>query len=148
MSSVLKPKRADVTSQFRFPKEHVIEEWRAHAAGVLVCFRHSLSEREAAHQAAADRKEESALGNIQVAHTNHMSLAGHDLMCRSSWASGSYSCCVTLTCGTFQCREVEGIFMFATSRDASDTEEILAFLNEAVAASCEGLMVRSFLLHP
>jgi hypothetical protein len=32
--------------------------------------------------------------------------------------------------------------MFATARDASDTEEIMTFLNEAVAASCEGLMVR------
>jgi len=39
--------------------------------------------------------------------------------------------------------EVEGTFMFATCRDASDTEEILAFLNESVAASCEGLMVKT-----
>jgi len=34
-------------------------------------------------------------------------------------------------------KEVEGSFMFATAKDASDTEEILAFLNESVAASCE-----------
>lgn len=40
-------------------------------------------------------------------------------------------------------KEVEGTFMFATCRDASDTEEILAFLNESVAASCEGLMVKT-----
>mmetsp|Transcript_53167 Transcript_53167/g.108445 ORF Transcript_53167/g.108445 Transcript_53167/m.108445 type:complete len:828 (+) Transcript_53167:105-2588(+) len=37
----------------------------------------------------------------------------------------------------------EGEFVFATSKDASDTEEILAFLNEAVNASCEGLMVKT-----
>jgi len=40
-------------------------------------------------------------------------------------------------------REVEGTFGFATHKDCSDTEEILAFLNEAVNASCEGLMVKT-----
>ena len=34
--------------------------------------------------------------------------------------------------------QVEGTFGFATHKDCSDTEEILAFLNEAVNASCEG----------
>ena len=31
----------------------------------------------------------------------------------------------------------EGSFQFATSKDATDTEEILAFLNESVQDSCE-----------
>ena len=36
----------------------------------------------------------------------------------------------------------EGSFQFATSKDASDTEEILAFLNDSIKDSCEGLMVK------
>eukprot|EP00284_Hemiselmis_tepida_P009679 CAMPEP_0174921642 /NCGR_PEP_ID=MMETSP1355-20121228/5298_1 /TAXON_ID=464990 /ORGANISM="Hemiselmis tepida, Strain CCMP443" /LENGTH=312 /DNA_ID=CAMNT_0016167155 /DNA_START=138 /DNA_END=1073 /DNA_ORIENTATION=+ len=39
--------------------------------------------------------------------------------------------------------ERSGLFEFATARDANDTEEILTFLNESVAASCEGLMVKT-----
>jgi len=31
----------------------------------------------------------------------------------------------------------EGSFQFATCKDATDTEEILAFLNESVQDSCE-----------
>ena len=37
----------------------------------------------------------------------------------------------------------EGSFQFATSKDASDTEEILAFLNDSIKDSCEGLMVKT-----
>jgi len=36
---------------------------------------------------------------------------------------------------TFEVKE--GSLQFATSKDASDTEEILAFLNESVKDSCE-----------
>jgi hypothetical protein len=36
---------------------------------------------------------------------------------------------------TFEIKE--GSLQFATSKDASDTEEILAFLNESVKDSCE-----------
>ena len=37
---------------------------------------------------------------------------------------------------------IPGRFTFATSRDSSDTEEISAFLNDAVTGGCEGLMVK------
>ncbi|CAH0717537.1 unnamed protein product, partial [Brenthis ino] len=39
--------------------------------------------------------------------------------------------------------EVEGEWQFAVSRDCADEEEVQAFLHEAVAASCEGLMVKA-----
>jgi DNA ligase 1 len=38
--------------------------------------------------------------------------------------------------------EVEGRFTFATHAESSDTEEIAAFLNDAVKGSCEGLMIK------
>ena len=37
--------------------------------------------------------------------------------------------------GAFQVKE--GSFQFATSKDASDTEEILSFLNDSIRDSCE-----------
>jgi DNA ligase-1 len=42
-------------------------------------------------------------------------------------------------------REVLGEFAFATHRDCADTEELQAFLNESIAAGCEGLMVKTLL---
>ncbi|XP_028179426.1 DNA ligase 1, partial [Ostrinia furnacalis] len=41
------------------------------------------------------------------------------------------------------CREVEGEWHFATSKDCSTMEEVQQFLDEAVANSCEGLMVKT-----
>ena len=38
--------------------------------------------------------------------------------------------------------EVKGEFAFAKNMDATSIEEIQAFLEEAVANSCEGLMVK------
>lgn len=39
-------------------------------------------------------------------------------------------------------REVPGKFVFATSYDSADVDEISAFLNDAVKGGCEGLMVK------
>lgn len=39
-------------------------------------------------------------------------------------------------------KEVEGEFAFAKFMNTSDLEEISAFLEESVKASCEGLMVK------
>lgn len=39
-------------------------------------------------------------------------------------------------------REVEGEFIFAKSMDGETTEEIQAFLDQSIADSCEGLMVK------
>lgn len=40
-------------------------------------------------------------------------------------------------------RVVDGEFAFATASDSDNAEEIADFLNDAVAASCEGLMVKT-----
>ena len=40
-------------------------------------------------------------------------------------------------------REVPGEFAFASASDSDNAEEIADFLNDAVAASCEGLMVKT-----
>lgn len=39
--------------------------------------------------------------------------------------------------------ETEGEFVFATSLDTKDTEQITEFLEQLVKDSCEGLMVKT-----